>query len=145
MAATVEHQATELGASIPDDAEIEIKLQANLRPLSDRIDTPKTLLIFRNAVLTLLEVGDQVDEQELLLLVLDKEYRQGIVNRLVSSTPDYWDQSWNAAWTKEIEPLYSRMQQRIARRRSLISFWTKEWDSLPAEQVRHAAEALSAQ
>lgn len=144
MSATIEHRAAELGVSIPDDAEIEKNLQEHLHPLSERIDSPKTLLIFRNAVLTLLEIGEQVDEQELLLLLVDKEYRQGIVDRLGSSTPKYWDQTWNAAWVKEIEPLYSRMQQKIARRRSLISFWTKEWDSLPADQVKHAAEVLSA-
>lgn len=144
MSTSVEHQAVQLGASIPDDAEIEKKLQTNLRRFRDRIDSPKTLLIIRNAVLTLLEVGDEVEDQMLSYLLADKDYRDGVVNRLSSQTPEYWDESWSKAWVKEIEPLYSKAQQRIARRRSLLSFWTKEWDTLPAEQVKHALEALLA-
>ena len=138
----VEERTSELRYSIPADAEIEAKLQAHLGALGDKVDSPKTLLILRNSVLMLLEVGDEVDNQSLILLIADREYRKGVVNRLTTNTPNYWDQTWNSSWTKEIEPLYSRAQQRITRRRSLISFWTKEWDTLPPEQVRHAAEAL---
>jgi hypothetical protein len=142
-AATGQHILNASGA-LPGDEEIEKKLELQMQSLRSAIDSPKTLLIVRNAALTLFEVDGEVTQQAIFLLVTDKDYRKGIVDSLISETPNYWDDSWNAAWTKEIEPLYSNRQQRIARRRSLISFWTKEWDSLPEDQTKLVGEALGA-
>jgi hypothetical protein len=137
-------QAPDLARLLPDDAEIEKQLELRLSELGDEIFSPKALLIVRNATLTLLEVTGAANPEATFLLVADQQYRQGIVNKLVAETPSYWDETWKAAWTKEIEPLYSRLQQRITRRRSLISFWTKEWDTLPPDQVKKVAVTLKA-
>lgn len=132
----------EVSSTLPEDLEIETKFESSMQRLSTAIDSPKTLLIARNVLLTLLEVEGKVDERLMLFLLKDKEYRQGIVTRLASDTPDFWDEAWKQAWKKQIDPLYSSEQQRIVRRRSLISFWTKEWDTLPKDQVKHVIAAL---
>jgi hypothetical protein len=137
-------QAPELARLLPDDAEIEKQLELRLSEIGNQIFSPKTLLIVRNATLTLLEVTGDATPEATFLLVADEQYRQGVVDKLVTETPNYWDDAWKAAWTKEMEPLYSRLQQRITRRRSLISFWTKEWDTLPPDQVKKIAATLKA-
>ena len=132
-----------LDASISKVLDIEAKLESTMKELRDVIDSPKSLLIAKNAVLTLLEVEGSADFQTIFLLVKDKKYREGIVDKLESETPNYWDQKWNEAWSKEIEPLYSVAQQVIVRRRSLINFWTKEWNTLPEDEVRRIVTDLS--
>ncbi len=130
-------------SDILDDRSILSVVDNVVRAVSNAIDTPRALLIVRDAALTLVEVREEISYERLLLLLADKEYRQGIVTRLVNTTPNYWDSSWNAAWKeKDAEPLYSEQQQRIARRRSLISFWTKEFDTLPTDQLNHVNEVL---
>ena len=137
-------QLTRISDSISDDAEIERKLESALSGLRLLVDSPKALLIMRNAALTLLEVHGTVGPERMLLLVADPEFRAGVVNLLVRDTPKYWDETWNAVWHKDAEPLYSVRQQRIARRRSLIAFWTKEWSELPEEEVAHVGRILAA-
>jgi hypothetical protein len=137
---------------LPPQALIESELQTQLHKISENIDSPKALLIIRNAALTVLELNElklvgqednrSLDLSSLLSLLTNSEYRQRIVERLISTTPNFWDESWDQAWSKDAEPLYSERQQRIVRRRSLISFWTKEWQSLPKEQVEHAIQVV---
>lgn len=129
---------------------LERELRFQLRKIRERIDSPKTLLILRNATLTLLELNDaklfkegkmpRLDAASLVSLLSDSEFREMILGRLVSTTPDYWDENWNHAWTKDADPLYSERQQRIMTRRSLISFWRNEWSTLPSEQVEQAMQ-----
>ncbi len=136
------NQLTETKESIPSDSEIERKLEPLLAAVGSAIDSPKVLLILRNSALTLLEVHGSIGLERMFLMVADSEFRSGVVNHLVSETPVYWGNAWNEAWAKDREPLYSKRQQAIARRRSLITFWTKEWAELPEHEVRHATEIL---
>jgi hypothetical protein len=133
---------------------IEKDLNARLRNLRNYIDSPKSLLILKNAFLTELEVyGTQplqkksaksvCDAKFVVCMLSDVAFREKIVDMLISTTPAIWDESWNHSWSKDAEPIYTEKQQRILRRRSLINFWTKELDSLPAEQVRHAIQIAS--
>jgi hypothetical protein len=137
---------------LPPEALIEKEVQSEFRRISESVDSPKALLIIRNALLTALELNElelpeqgnnqTLDLSALWSLLTNSEYRQRIVERLISTTPNFWDESWDQAWSKDAEPLYSERQQRIVRRRSLISFWTKEWQSLPKEQVEHAIQVV---
>jgi hypothetical protein len=137
---------------LPSQPLIEKELRTQFHKISENIDSPKALLIIRNAALTVLELNElklvgqenkrSLDLSSLLSLLTNSEYRQRIVERLISTTPNFWDESWDQAWSKDAEPLYSERQQRIVRRRSLISFWTKEWQSLPKEQVEHAVQIV---
>lgn len=135
--------------NLPSENIIEKKLQYQLRPIRDRIDSPRTLLILKNAVLTLLELevkqGDsnspeKIDGNSLLSLLSNDDFRKVTLAKLASSTPSFWDDNWDRAFAKDAEPLYSERQQRIMRRRSLIVFWTKEWDSIPKEKIEKAIE-----
>ncbi len=137
-------QVAEIQDLIPSDRDIERKLEAELSIFADTIDSPRVLLILRNAALTLLEVHGSIGLERMFLLVADSEYRAGIVDHLVTETPKYWDDTWNAAWAKDSEPLYSKRQQAIARRISLITFWIKEWSELPKHEVEHTSKALQA-
>lgn len=150
----VEEEESEIfiGLDLPSQALIEKELQTQLRMIREKIDSPKALLIIRNAALTLLELNkaglfEQKSAQKLDLtlvkaLLSDPQFRQTTVERLIATTPNFWDHNWEQAWTKDAEPLYSERQQRIVRRRSLISFWTKEWQALPRDQLEHAVQVV---
>ncbi len=137
-----EKQLHENSGSFSGDWEIEKKLESCMQHLRPAVDSPKSLLIVRNAALTMLEVEGKAEVQSVFLLVRDKDYRQSVVDKLAAGTPNYWDEVWNHAWTKEVDPLYSSEQQGIARRRSLISFWRSEWDTLPEDEVSQIVKNL---
>jgi hypothetical protein len=99
-----------------------------LRLVSDIADSPKLSQLLRNTFLALLESGDEdITFRNARKYVSDADYRAKCLAELSKETPDYWTEEWDAAYRKEIEPLYSKAQQQIVRRRSLIKFWTKEW------------------
>jgi hypothetical protein len=135
-------QVAEILESIPDNLEIQRQLSPVLRLFESNVDSPRALLILRNSALTLLEVKEGFELERMFVLLADSEYRLGVVNRLINETPKYWDPAWYEAWGKDGEPLYSKRQQAIARRRSLINFWTEEWKEISEHEIRHAIEVL---
>jgi hypothetical protein len=138
---------------LPPQALIEKELQDELRKVREEIDSPRALLIIRNAALTLLELSEiktagqlrpcNLDWNSVKSLLSNSQYRQTIVDRLISTSPNFWDENWDHVWSKDAEPLYSEQQQRIVRRRSLISFWTREWQTLPKDQIEHAVLVIT--
>jgi hypothetical protein len=141
-------------------ATMERELRARLRAVRDKIDSPKTLFILKNALLTELELYGAESGSSLKrgcktqysgsgaifveCLLSDAQFREKVVDMLISTTPDVWDQNWNSVWNKDADPLYSERQQTILRRRSLITFWTNEWKTIPDEQVESAINVARA-
>ncbi len=111
--------------------------------MQDVIDSPKSLLIVRNAILTLLEVpGERFSREKVGQLLRDDNYRAELVRNLNEQTPEYWSSQWDASWRKDKEPLLSTAQEQITKRGSLIEFWTKEWPTIGEDVKGHLTKAL---
>jgi hypothetical protein len=116
----------------------------HLDVVADAVDSPKFLLIIRNAVHTLLETpGQDFSWKSVHELLSDEKFRSNVVSKLKEVTPDLWREEWDKMWKVEEDPLFSKAQQRIVKRQSLIVFWTEEWDTLPTKEKMHVAEVVS--
>ncbi|HZW56613.1 MAG TPA: hypothetical protein VFF30_10015 [Nitrososphaerales archaeon] len=136
--------ATSTGKDHVEIARVIVSQLQETEGLGGLIDSPRTLLVMRNAIQILSEADENVDIERIFLVIADREYRRGIIGKIEAGTPNYWDESWNAEWRKDADPLYSNSQQRIARRRGLVHFWTKEWDTFPEDYVKSVARSLQA-
>lgn len=124
------------------ERDIDTRLRQFMEALANIVDSPKALLILRNAALTLLELPEHtLDVEKVCELLTDDQVRAGVIKKLSEETPPYWSEQWNSLWEKDVDPLLSESQQRIVRRISLVTFWSKEWDGIPAEVRSHVAEA----
>lgn len=116
----------------------------HLDVVADAVDSPKFLLIIRNAVHTLLETPDQDFSWKAVHdLLTDEKFRSNVVGKLKEVTPKFWRDEWDKLWEINEDPLFSKAQQRIVKRQSLIVFWTEEWDTLPKKEKVHVAEVVS--
>jgi len=127
------------------DETLNQELENNLAQIRDAIDSPKTLLIMRNAVLTLLETPNQpFNWKAVHALLTQDDFRADIVNKLKQVTPKFWREEWDSLWKVDEDPLFSMAHQRIVRRYSLIVYWTEEWSHTPEKARIHAAEIAQA-
>jgi len=127
------------------DETLNQELENHLAPIKDVIDTPRTLLIMRNAILTLLETPDQpFSWKSVHALLTQDEFRADVVNKLEGATPKFWREDWDSLWKVDEDPLFSKAQQRIVIRQSLIVYWTQEWSHTPKEERMHAAKIVEA-
>jgi hypothetical protein len=123
--------------------QVSNKAKECMRLFQDIIDSPKTLLIVRNAILTLLETSEEeVNRDTVGQLLRDNNYRAQVVGKLKDQTPDYWSEQWDVSWHKDKEPLLSAGQERITRRASLIEFWTEEWGTISEDVKAHLTKAF---
>jgi hypothetical protein len=120
------------------------RLHSIMTSLEDLVDSPKALLVLRNATLTLLEAGEEFTYSKLYYLLSYDEYRKTVTNRLRQATPGTWSAGWNGAWQKDAEPLLSVAQEKMVRRNGLITFWSTEWMSIPEDLKAHVLRVVSA-
>jgi hypothetical protein len=129
--------------SLPREAELNRELSTAMDSLIDAIDSPRTHLILRNAVLTLLELpGEDFSIRKVYELLTDDRFRSSVISRLGETTPPCWSEEWSLLWRKDADPLLSISQQRIVRLTGLLTFWTKEWGEIQYDIKRHIAEML---
>ena len=127
------------------DEMLNQELENNLGLIWDDIESPRTLWIMRNAILTILETPDQSFSWKAVhALLTQDDFRTDIVNKLKQVTPKFWREEWDFLWKVDEDPLFSKAQQRIVRRNSLIVFWTEEWSDTPKKAKIHAAEIIEA-
>lgn len=132
-------------AALTLEEDTDARLRQFMDALADVVDSPKTHLILRNAALTLLELPEcTLDLEKIRKLLTDAQVRASVMKELSEETPPYWSEQWNSLWRKDVEPLSSKAQQRIVRRISLLTFWSKEWDEVPAEVRSHVTDAVQA-
>lgn len=118
--------------------------------LCNIVDSPQTLQILRNTLLLALFASEKgndttdINSRSVTCAVLlsDDLFRTDTINALNKDTAAIWSDEWNSAWRKDAEPLYSRTQQYMSMRASLITFWTREWNTIPEETRRHVAKLL---
>jgi hypothetical protein len=134
----------EVGSSIlmeKSDELLNQELKNNLAFTVDAIDAPKTLWIMRNAILTILDTPNQPYSWKAVhSLITQDDFRADIVDKLKKVTPMFWREEWDSLWKVDEDPLFSKAQQRVARRHSLIVYWTEEWSQIPAKAKNHAAK-----
>ena len=125
------------------DGELSSRLTAAMACFQDTLDSPRTQLILRNAALTLLELpGHEFSVKLVYDLLTDDGQRSRAVKTLSEETPQYWSKEWDSLWRKDVDPLLSISQQRIAKRNSLLVFWSREWDQIPAGPKAHMVRML---
>lgn len=127
---------------LPED-ELNSRLRAAMTTFQYALDSPRTQMILRNSILILLELPEHtVNAQLIYKLLTDEQFRKEAIKRLSETTPHYWSEDWNSLWRKDIDPLLSIAQQRVAKRNSIITFWSKEWDEIPSDVKRHVVKML---
>ncbi len=126
------------------DEQLNQDMLSHLEVVKDAVDSPKFLLIIRNAVHTLLETPNQdFTWKAVYALLTDEKFRANIIDRLKGATPKFWRDEWDNLWKVDEDPLFSKAQQRIVKRQSLVVFWTEEWDTLPKKEKMHVADTVS--
>jgi hypothetical protein len=127
------------------DEMLNQELENNLGLIWGDIESPRTLWIMRNAILTILETPDQSFSWKAVhALLTQDDFCTDIVNKLKQVTPKFWREEWDSLWKVDEDPLFSKAQQRIVRRYSLIVFWTEEWSETPKKERIYAAEIIEA-
>lgn len=125
------------------DETMNQELINHLALLRDAIDSPRILFIFRNAILTLLQLPNQpFNWHDVYALLRQNEFRINVVSRLKKLTPAYWSEEWDSLWNLDVDPLFSKAQQRTVRQHSLIVYWSEEWSSIPEELRMHALKLV---
>ncbi len=126
------------------DEQLNQEMLDHLEVIKAAVDSPKFLLIIRNAVHTLLETPNQdFSWKAVYALLTDDKFRANVIDKLKEVTPEFWRDEWDKLWKVEEDPLFSKAQQRIVKRRSLIIFWTDEWSTLHKKEKMHVSEAVS--
>ena len=130
-------------ALLLSSVQLSNKAKEYMRSFHYLIDSPKFLLIVRNATLTLLEISEQeISRDKIGQFLRDDNYRAEVVGMLREQTPAYWSEQWDASWHKDREPLLSAVQERITRRASLLEFWTTEWRTISEDVKAHLTKVL---
>ena len=112
--------------------------------LSDVLCTPRDALVIRNIRLVFEEIEDQTFSfTNALKFLSDDEFRLRYIEQLEKKIPEYWSEEWNSCWTKELDPLSSKAQQEIVRRRSIVAFWRNEWKAMMSESSRQIVQRLA--
>lgn len=127
---------------LPDE-ELTTKSRECMNLLNSIIDCPFTQMILKNSVHLLLELPEhRFDVKSMHQLLTDEKTRSISINTLLQETPSYWTEEWNSLWKKDVAPLLSLGQQRIAKRISLINFWDKEYATIPVEDRNRVANIV---
>lgn len=127
---------------LPEDV-LNSRLGAAMAPFQDAPGSPLTHMILRNSILMLLELPEHVASVQLVYeLLTDAQFRNDAVKRLGETTPQYWSEGWDSLWRKDIDPLLSVTQQRVAKRNSILAFWSKEWGDVHSGAKTQAVKIL---
>jgi hypothetical protein len=118
------------------------QLKEHMRSFQDIVASPKSLLIVRSAILTLLEAREEVSRDKVGQLLRDESYRAEALRKVKEQTPEYWSEQWNSSWRNDKEPLLSATQEQITRRAGLLEFWNKEWETISEDVKTHLTRAL---